>query len=106
MEILARVGRKFELYQIRSNSSQVGGQTIPNSIKVVNLARVGQTVENLARVGRKFELDQIQANSSQVVNEVVNLARVGLSWEEPKEPLPRRRALTFDSVVSSNSLSV
>ena len=25
----------------RANSSQVGGQTIPNSIEVVNLARVG-----------------------------------------------------------------
>ena len=49
----------------------------------------GQTVENLAPVGRKFELDQIQANSSQVSGqtitssiEVVNLARVGLSWED------------------------
>ena len=49
-------------------------------------------MENLARVGRKFELDQIQANSIQlkpsgcqtILNsiEVVNLARVGLSWED------------------------
>ena len=49
MENLARVGRTFELDQIqanssqlkptRANSSQVGGQTIPNSIAAVNLAR-------------------------------------------------------------------
>ena len=39
---LARVGRKFELNS--ANSSQVGGRTIPNSIEVVNLARVGRTV--------------------------------------------------------------
>ena len=47
MENVARVGRKFELDQIQANSSQVGGQTIPNSIEVVNLAElawVGSTV--------------------------------------------------------------
>ena len=46
-------------------------------------------MENFARVGRKFKLDQIQANSSLEVGgetkpnsfEVVNLARVGLSWD-------------------------
>ena len=52
-ENVARVGRKFELDQIQANSSQlkqVGGQTIPNSIKVVNLARVGLSWEDrLAR---------------------------------------------------------
>ena len=49
-------------------------------------------MENLDRVGRKFEVDQIDANSSQLNPsewptmpnsiEVVNLARVGLSWED------------------------
>ena len=54
MEKLARVGRNFELDQIQANSSQVGDQTIPNSIEVVNLARVGLSWEDrLARaVGR------------------------------------------------------
>ena len=64
VENLARVGRKFDLDQIqanssqpsRANSSQVGGQTIPNSIEVVNLARVGLSWEDrLARALLKWK---------------------------------------------------
>ena len=51
MENLARVGRKFELDQIQANASQVGGQTIPNSIEVVNLARVGLSWEPKVEAG-------------------------------------------------------
>ena len=57
---LARVGSSWakiwawsnwsQLDPTRANSSQVGGQTIPNSIEVVNLARVGLSWEyRLAR---------------------------------------------------------
>ena len=47
---LARVGRKFELDPTPANSSQVGGQTILNSIEVVNLAQVALSWEDrLAR---------------------------------------------------------
>ena len=35
------VGQKFELGQIQANSSQVCGQTTPNSIPVENVARIG-----------------------------------------------------------------
>ena len=51
VENMARVGRTFDwLDPTRANSSQVGGQTIPNSIEVVNLARVGLSWEDrLAR---------------------------------------------------------
>ena len=45
-------------------------------------------VVNFSQVGWKYELDQIQANSSQVggqtipsLDQVENLAQVGLSWE-------------------------
>ena len=41
MENVAQVGRKFELDQIQADSSQVGAEIIPNSIEVLNLARVG-----------------------------------------------------------------
>ena len=40
VENVARFGEKCEL----DHSSQVGGQSISNSIEVVNLARVGRTV--------------------------------------------------------------
>ena len=79
MEILARVGRKFELYQIRSNSSQVGGQTIPNSIKVVNLARVGQTVENLAGVAKHLSLIKFKPTQSNL-SQLKPSCELGSSW--------------------------
>ena len=53
MENLTRVGQNFELDQIQANSSQVGGQTMPNSIGVVNLARVGLSWED--RLARALE---------------------------------------------------
>ena len=42
---MARVGRKFEFYQIQANSSQVGSQTIHNLEQVENMARVGLSWE-------------------------------------------------------------
>ena len=50
MENLAHIGRRFELDQVQTNSSQVGGQIIPNSMEVVNLAQVDLSWEDrLAR---------------------------------------------------------
>ena len=68
-------------------------------------------MENLARIGRKFELDQIQANSTIQVEppqakwdqtipysiEVVNFARVGLSWEDRLA-----RALRYRRMISQH----
>ena len=54
---LARVGWKFELDQIQANSSQLkpsGWPTIPNSIEVGNLARVGLSWED--RVARAIDI--------------------------------------------------
>ena len=48
---------KIEMNKIRANSSQVGGQTIPNSIEVVNLAHVGLGCDDrLARAQRPLRI--------------------------------------------------
>ena len=87
--------RKFELDQIQANSSQVGGQTIPNSIQVENLARLELeiSVENVARVGRICELDQIQAILPQRTPDENNKMRCGLVGQPgPRSTLFSHRA--------------
>ena len=67
-------------------------------------------VVNFSQVGWKYELDQIQANSSQVggqtipsLDQVENLAQVGLSWENhvaraKLPPIPAWKLFWFGGV--------
>ena len=51
------VGENLSLIKLkptRANSSQVGGRTIPNSIEVVNLARIGLSWEDRLALVRDF----------------------------------------------------